>query len=61
MKHKSISAKKYTPNLSLEVLGIKKVKSSVPSTYVISDRNGEEIAGIFTNKNCKKQVKKNLD
>ena len=61
LKHKSISAKKYTPNLSVEVLGIKKVKSSVPWTYVISDRNGEEIVGIFTNKNCKKQVKKNLD
>ena len=58
MKHQSISAKNNTPNLSVEVLGIKKVKSSVPWTYVISDRNGEEIVGIFTNKNCKKTSQK---
>ena len=34
-KYKNIFAKGYTPDLSEEVLVIKKVKSTVPWTYVI--------------------------
>ena len=35
--------KGYTPNWSEEVFVIKKVKNTVPWTYVINDLNGEEI------------------
>ena len=45
-KYKNIFAKVYTPNWSEEVFMIKKVKNTVPWTYVISDINGEEIVGI---------------
>ena len=34
-------------NWSEEVFVIKKVKNTVPWTYVINDLNGEEIIGIF--------------
>ena len=35
------------PNCSEEILVIKKIKNTVPSTYVINDLNGEEIIGTF--------------
>ena len=44
-KYKSLVAKGYTPNWSEEVFVIKKVKNTVPWTYVISDLKGEEIIG----------------
>ena len=40
-KQKSIFAKIYTPNWSEEVFVIKKIKNTVPWTYVIDDPNGE--------------------
>ena len=40
-KYKNIFAKGYTPNISEEVFAIKKVKNTVPWTYVINDLNGE--------------------
>ena len=46
-KYKNIFAKGYTPNWSEEIFVIKKIKNTVPWTYVISDLNGEEITGIF--------------
>ena len=46
-KYKNIFAEGYTPNWSEEFFMIKKVKSTVPWTYVISDLNGEEITGPF--------------
>ena len=46
-KHKNVFAKGYTPNWSEEVFVIKKVKNALPWTYVMSDLNGEEIAGTF--------------
>ena len=49
-KYKKIFAKGYTPNWSEEVFVIKKVKNIVPWTYVINDLNGEEITGIFYEK-----------
>ena len=49
-KYKNIFAKSYTPNWSEEVFVIKKVKSTVPWTYVINDLNGEEIIGTFYEK-----------
>ena len=42
-EHKNIFAKSYVPNWSKEVSVIKKVKNSVPWTYVISDLKGGEI------------------
>ena len=42
-KYKNIFAKGYSPNWSEEVFVIKKIKSTVPWTYVISDLKGEEI------------------
>ena len=59
--YKNIFAKGYTPNWSEEVFVIKKVKNTVPQTYVISDLKGEEFVGTFTKMNCKKQIKKSLE
>ena len=52
-KYKNAFAKGYTPNRSEEVFVIKKVKSTVPWTYVIKNLNGEEIIAInnLINKN----------
>ena len=47
-------AKGYTPNLSEEIFVIKKVKNTVPWTYVINDLNGEEIMGTFYEKELQK-------
>ena len=52
-KYKNIFGKGYTPNWSEEVFVIKKVKNTVPSTYVINDLNGEEIIGTFYEKELK--------
>ena len=49
-KYKNIFAKGYTLNWSEEVFVIKKVKNTVPWTYVINDLNGEEIMGTFYEK-----------
>ena len=59
-KYKSIFAKGYTPNWSEEVFVIKKVKNTVPWTYVINDLNGEEIIGKFYEKELQKTDQKEL-
>ena len=59
--YKNIFAKGYIPNWSEKVFVIKKVKNTVPWTYIINDLNGEEIIGTFYEKNCKKLMKKNLE
>ena len=53
-KYKNIFAKGYTPNWSEEIFVVKKVKNTVPQTYVISDLNGEEIVGSFYDKDLQK-------
>ena len=53
-KYKNIFAKGYTPNWSEEVFVIKKVKNTVPWTYVINDLNGEEIIRTFYEKELQK-------
>ena len=53
-KYKNIFAKGYTSNWSEEVFVIKKVKNTVPWTYVINDLNGEEIIGTFYEKELQK-------
>ena len=46
-KYKNIFAKGYMPNWSEEIFIIKKIKNTVPWTYVINDLNGEDIIGTF--------------
>ena len=53
-KYKNIFAKGYTPNWSEEVFVIKKIKNTVPWTYVINDLNGKEIIGTFYEKELQK-------
>ena len=49
-KCKMIFAKGYTQNWSEKVFAIKKVKNTVPWTYVINDLNGDENIAIFYEK-----------
>ena len=53
-KYKNIFAKGYMPNWSEEVFVIKKVKITVPWTYVINDLNSEEIIRTFYEKELQK-------
>ena len=57
-KNKSIFAKGYTPNWSEEVFVIKKVKNTVPWTYVTNNLNGEEYMGTFYEKELQKANQK---
>ena len=57
-KYKNIFAKGYTPNWSEEVFVIKKVKSTVLWTYVIRDRNGDQIIGTFYKKDLRRTNQK---
>ena len=59
-KYKNIFAKGYASNWS-EVFVVSKIKNTVPWTYVVSDFNGEKLHEVFMKKNCKKQIKKNLE
>ena len=54
LNYKNIFAKGYTPSWSEEVCVIKKVKNTVPQTYLIKDLNGEEIVGTFYEKDLQK-------
>ena len=45
--YKNIFGKRYMPNWSEEIFIIKKIKNTVPWTYVLNDLNGEEITGTF--------------
>ena len=56
-KYKNIFAKGYTQNWSEEVFIISKIKITVPRTYVISDLNGELIAGTFYGNELQKKIK----
>ena len=49
-KYRNIFAKGYTPNRSVQIFVISKIKNTVPWTYVISELNGEEITGSFYEK-----------
>ena len=53
-KYKNIFAKGYMPNWSKQVFVVKKVKNTVPWTYVINDLNGEEITGTIYEKELQK-------
>ena len=57
-KSKNIFAKDYALNWSEEIFIKKKIKNTVPWTYVISDLNGEEIVGRFYEKERQKTNQK---
>ena len=53
-KYKNIFVKGYIPNWSEKVFVIKKVKNTVPWTYIMEEINEEEIAVTFYEKIAKK-------
>ena len=57
-KYKNIFAKSYSSNWSLEVFVIKRIKNTIPWTYVINDLNGEKIIGSFYEKELRKTNQK---
>ena len=57
-RYKNIFAKVYAPNSSEEIFVVKKIKNTVPWTYVVSDLNREEIVGIFYGKELQKTNQK---
>ena len=58
LKYKNTFTKVYTPGLKKSV--IKKVKNTVPCTYVIHDLNGEEIIGTLYGKELLKTNQQEL-
>ena len=60
LKYKNTFAKAYTSNWSEEVFVIKEVKNRIPSTYTISDVNGEKIIGTFYEKELQKPNQEEL-
>ena len=54
IKIKKVFVKGYTQNQSEEIFVVSKIKNTVPWTYVISDLNGEPIAGSFYEKELQK-------
>ena len=59
-KYKNIFAKGDVPNWYEEVFVIKKVKNTVPWTYLIEDLNGEDIVESFYEKEFRIKIKKKL-
>ena len=59
-KYNNIFAKAYAPNWSEEVFVIRKVKNTVPWTYVISDLKGEIIVGTLYDKGLQKNKLKTV-
>ena len=57
-KFKNVFAKGYTPNWSVENFIVKKIKNTVPWTYIINDLNGKEIVGRFSEKELQKTNRK---
>ena len=57
-KYKNIFAKGNDQNCSEEAFVIKEVKNTVLWTYIISDLNGEEIVGMFYEKELQKTNQK---
>ena len=53
-----IFAKEYTPNWSEQIAVIKKVKNTVPWTYVTNYFNGKEMIGTFYEKKLQKTNQK---
>ena len=60
-KYKNSFAKEYTQNWSEEVFVASKTKNTFPWTDLTSDLNGKKLMKLFMDKNCNKQIKKNLE
>ena len=60
-KYKNIFTKGYMPNWSEEIFIIKKIKNTVPWTYLINDLIGEEIIGTFYENELQKTDQKNSE
>ena len=60
-KYKNIFVKGYTPNWSEEIFVVKRIKNTVPWTYVISDLNGEGIVGSFYEKELQETDEKKIE
>ena len=58
LKYKNIFTKECNPNWSEEAFVIRKIKNTVPWTYVIGNLNGEEITGTFHEKELQKTNQK---
>ena len=56
-EYKKFFAEDYVSNWFEEVFVIKKVKNTVPWTYIISDLKGEEIVGAFYERELQKKSK----
>ena len=59
-KYINIFAKGYNPNWSEEIFVIKKIKNTIPWSYVINDLNGEQIIGTFYEKVLQKTNQEEL-
>ena len=57
-KYKNISVKGYVPSWSEEIFVIKKVKNTVPWTYVVNDLNNKVIIASFYEKELQKTNQK---
>ena len=57
LEYQNVFAKRYVSNWSEEVFEFKKVKNTVPWTYVIGDLKGEEMAGPLCEKELQKAIK----
>lgn len=55
-KYKGKFKKGYTPNYTSEIFVIKKVLNTIPVTYKIIDKNGEEIKGSFYSEELSKFI-----
>ena len=60
-KYKYIFAKGYVPNWSEEIFIIKKIKNTVPWTYVINNLMVMKLLVHFIKMNCKGLIKKNSE
>ena len=60
LKNKNIFAKGYIPGWSKDVFVIKKVKNTIPWTYVITDLNNEELIRTFYEKELQKTNQQEL-
>ena len=59
-KYKNIFAKGYTTTWSEEIFIMKKVKKTVPWTYVINDLKVKKLSDHFMEKNYKRLINMNL-
>ena len=60
-KFRNVFAKGYTPNWSEEIFVAKKIKNTVPWTYIINDLNVKKLWEVLMKNNSKRLIRKNLE